>query len=87
VQDLQNVNLPSRNGDSQLLLSDAATISRTTTPVVANHANIQPTFNVRAAVQGTDLGSVAPSIDRIVNDARAKLPPARASPFADRCKA
>jgi multidrug efflux pump subunit AcrB len=81
VQDLQNLNLPSRNvagqsqGQSQLLLSDAASIERRVTPVVANHSNIQPTFNVRASVQGTDLGSVAGEIDRIVNDARAKLPP------------
>ena len=75
VQDLQNLNLPTPNGSSQLLLSDAATIERQVTPVVANHNNIQPTFNVRAAVQGTDLGSVGPAIERIVNDARAKLPP------------
>jgi multidrug efflux pump subunit AcrB len=75
VQDLQNLNLPTRDGNSQLLLSDAATIERRVTPVVANHDNIQPTFNVRAAVQGTDLGSVGPSIERIVNEARAKLPP------------
>jgi len=75
VQDLQNLNLPTPRGGSQLLLSDAATIERRETPVVANHNNIQPTFNVRAAVQGTDLGSVAPAIERIVNDARAKLPP------------
>jgi multidrug efflux pump subunit AcrB len=86
VQDLQNLNLPARNGagqgqggqgqgQSQLLLSDAASIERRVTPVVANHSNIQPTFNIRAAVQGTDLGSVAGEIDRIVNDARAKLPP------------
>jgi multidrug efflux pump subunit AcrB len=81
VQDLQNLNLPARNGagqgqgQSQLLLSDAASIERRVTPVVANHSNIQPTFNIRASVQGTDLGSVAGEIDRIVNDARAKLPP------------
>jgi multidrug efflux pump subunit AcrB len=74
VQDLQNLNLPTRDG-GQLLLSDAATIERRVTPVVANHSNIQPTFNVRAAVQGTDLGSVGPAIERIVNAERAKLPP------------
>jgi multidrug efflux pump subunit AcrB len=75
VQDLQNLNLPTPGGAGQLLLSDAATIDRRTSPVVANHNNIQPTFNVRAAAQGTDLGSVGPSIERIVAGARAKLPP------------
>jgi CzcA family heavy metal efflux pump len=75
VQDLENLNLPTRDGAGQLLLGDAASIERRITPVVANHSNIQPTFNVRAAVAGTDLGSVAPAIERIVNDARSKLPP------------
>jgi multidrug efflux pump subunit AcrB len=80
MNDLATINLPTRSGANddagQLLLGDAATITRTTTPVVANHTNIQPTFNVRAAVSSaTDLGSVAGAIDRIVNAERAKLPP------------
>jgi CzcA family heavy metal efflux pump len=75
VQDIQNINLPAQNGMGQLLLSDAATIERRTTPVVANHNNIQPTFNVRAAVQGTDLGTVSREMERIVRDVRGKLPP------------
>jgi multidrug efflux pump subunit AcrB len=74
VQDLANINLPGGNG-KQVLLGDTANIERKTTPVVANHNNIQPTFNVRADVQGTDLGSVAKRLDKIVADARAKLPP------------
>lgn len=61
VQDLQNINLQSDDG-RQVLLGDAATVQRRTTPVVANHTNIQPTFNVRADVQGTDLGSVATAL-------------------------
>ncbi len=48
-----------------------ATHAERTTPVVANHTNIQPTFNVRADVQGTDLGSVASALERIVADERA----------------
>lgn len=74
VQDLANINLQGTNG-KQALLGDAATVARTTTPVVANHNNIQPTFNVRADVQGTDLGSVAKAIDKIVAEEQAKLPP------------
>ena len=74
VQDLQNINLRGPDG-RQILLGDAATVTRRTTPVVANHNNIQPTYNVRADVQGTDLGSVATALDRIVADERAKLPP------------
>jgi len=57
------------------LLGDMADIERRTTPVIANHSNVQPTFNVRADVQGRDLGSVSDEIDRIVNEYRAELPP------------
>jgi multidrug efflux pump subunit AcrB len=57
------------------LLSDLATIERETTPLVANHSNVQPTFNVRADVQDTDLGSVSQEVDRILGEVRAKLPP------------
>jgi multidrug efflux pump subunit AcrB len=57
------------------LLSDLATIERETTPLVANHSNVQPTFNVRADVQDTDLGSVSKEVDRILGEVRAKLPP------------
>ena len=53
VQDLANINLPGAGG-KQVLLGDTADIERKTTPVVANHNNIQPTFNVRADVQGTE---------------------------------
>jgi multidrug efflux pump subunit AcrB len=36
---------------------------------------VQPTFNVRADVQDRDLGAVSSEITKIVNEARAKLPP------------
>ena len=74
VQDLQNINLQGADG-RQALLGDAATVERRTTPVVANHNNIQPTFNVRADVQGRDLGSVSDEITAIVKEIGAKLPP------------
>jgi len=57
------------------LLGDLATIEREVTPLVANHSNVQPTFNVRADVQDTDLGSVSKAVDRILGEQRAKLPP------------
>jgi multidrug efflux pump subunit AcrB len=74
VQDLQNINLLAPDG-RQTLLGDATTVTRRTTPVVANHNNIQPTFNVRADVQGTDLGSVGRALRKIVDEEGAKLPP------------
>ena len=57
------------------LLGDLAKIDRSTAPVLATHSNVQPTFNVRADVQGTDLASVASPLKAIVKEASADLPP------------
>ncbi|HWF86519.1 MAG TPA: efflux RND transporter permease subunit [Vicinamibacterales bacterium] len=48
------------------LLSNLATISRTTTPLSLNHYNVQPVFDVSANVQGIDLGSVSDAVDTLV---------------------
>ncbi|MBS0203422.1 MAG: efflux RND transporter permease subunit [Planctomycetes bacterium] len=57
------------------LLSNVATVERGVTPEVANHTNVQPTFDVYANVQGRDLGSVAGEINHVLNEYRAKLAP------------
>ena len=63
------------NGPGALtLLSSIATITRQPTQTVINHVNTQPTFNVYAAVQDRDLGSVARDIDRIVVEEQKALP-------------
>ncbi|CAO4150833.1 Acriflavin resistance protein [Methylorubrum thiocyanatum] len=56
------------------LLSSIATITRQPTQTVINHVNTQPTFNVYAAVQDRDLGSIARDIDRIVAEEQTALP-------------
>jgi len=56
------------------LLSNLADMGRGTVPVVVNHYNIQPVFEVYAAVQGRDLGGVSADIERIVAEARKDLP-------------
>jgi multidrug efflux pump subunit AcrB len=57
------------------LLSNVAQVSRGVTPEVANHTNVQPTYDVYANVQGRDLGSVAGEIERLLESYRAKLAP------------
>ncbi|MFO0675210.1 MAG: efflux RND transporter permease subunit [Polyangiaceae bacterium] len=57
------------------LLVDLVDVSRKTTPVFVSHVNVQPTFNVRAAVEDVDLGSVTGGIDRIVSKIQKTLPP------------
>jgi multidrug efflux pump subunit AcrB len=56
------------------LLSNVASISRTASTVNITHFNAARTFDVQANVDGTDLGSVGDGVQRIVEEARAKLP-------------
>src|SRR5713226_4237796 len=55
------------------LLGNLATITRTTTPLSLSHYNVQPVVDVFANVQGTDLGSVADAVDKIVARYRQQL--------------
>ena len=48
------------------LLSNVATLTRTSLPTNANQANIQPVYEVFANLQDRDLGSVAGETDRAV---------------------
>jgi multidrug efflux pump subunit AcrB len=57
------------------LLANLATIQRREVQSVVTHTNIAPTYNVYANVQGRNLGSISGEINRIVAEARAKLPP------------
>ncbi|MFY9550191.1 MAG: efflux RND transporter permease subunit [Thermoanaerobaculia bacterium] len=51
---------------SPQMLSNLATIRRTSTAMSLNHYNVQPVFDVSANVQGTDLGSVSNAVDKVV---------------------
>lgn len=67
--------LTSQRGPGIQLLSNVARVERGVTPEVANHTNVQPTFDVYANVQGRDLGGVASEINVVLNEYRAKLEP------------
>ncbi|MBL8721740.1 MAG: efflux RND transporter permease subunit [Myxococcales bacterium] len=56
-------------------LADLARIQHKATPIVASHVNVQPTFDVRADVQDTDLGSVAVGLEAVIDKHRKLLPP------------
>ncbi len=75
VDSLNGLPLTSPQVGGVQLLSNVATIERGVTPEVANHTNVQPTFDVYANVQGRDLGSVAGEINLVLADYRAKLAP------------
>ncbi|MBB5059288.1 CzcA family heavy metal efflux pump [Granulicella aggregans] len=57
------------------ILGNMATLSPAVMPVVINHHNGAPVFDIYANTQDDDLGSVAAKINRIVTEERKSLPP------------
>jgi len=57
------------------LLSNVATLRRDVTPTNLNQTNIQPVYDVYAAVQGRDLGSVSDDISKIAAELQKQLKP------------
>jgi multidrug efflux pump subunit AcrB len=60
--------------DNTQLLGNLATTARGTTPANVTHYQIDPTYDVLASVQGTDLGSAAQSLRAVVEKYRKELP-------------
>ncbi len=74
MDEIRNTPLaPAKLGPPQLL-SNVAVTEQTTSPMAISHYNVQPVLDVYASVQDSDLGSVAREVDRIVDEARGKLP-------------
>jgi len=57
------------------LLSNVATLTRTSLPTNSNQSNIQPVYDVYANVQDTDLGRVSNAISKVVAEYQPKLQP------------
>jgi multidrug efflux pump subunit AcrB len=74
LQDLQNTPVVAPNLPRPELLGNLATIERRESPVIVNHYNVQPVFDVLANVQGRDLGGVADEVAKVVNEFNSKLP-------------
>jgi len=71
---------PGAMAGSTQLLSNLVTIQRDTAPVIVNHYNIQPVFDVYANVDRRDLGGVGTEVEKIVKEESAHLP--RGTTFA-----
>jgi multidrug efflux pump subunit AcrB len=56
------------------LLSNLVDVKRSYGPVIINHYNVAPVFNVFANVDRRDLGSVGWAVERIMDEERANLP-------------
>ena len=72
LQALARTPISSPNGNSSQLLGNLASFRRDESPIVIDHYNIQPTFDVYADVDQRDLGGVATEIRKIMADT--KLP-------------
>ena len=56
------------------MLINVAVPTRVPTPAVVNHLNVQPSFDIFAACQGRDLGSVSRDMKKIIDVYQLKLP-------------
>ncbi len=50
------------------LLGNLATIERNESPVIVNHYNVQPVFDVLATAQDRDLGGIASDINKVLGE-------------------
>lgn len=74
MSDISNTVVTSQDGTKRQLLSNLATFSRDQAPTIINHYNVQPVVDILAAVDGTDLNSVAQKVEAIVASHQKTLP-------------
>ncbi|HEY4047466.1 MAG TPA: efflux RND transporter permease subunit [Acidobacteriaceae bacterium] len=76
INAIENTPIPIRTLSNRTeLLGNMASLTPAIQPVVVNHHNGQPVFDVYANTQDSDLGSVAGRVDRIVREENKKLTP------------
>jgi multidrug efflux pump subunit AcrB len=76
INALQNTPIPIHTLNNRTeVLGNMATLSPAVMPVVINHHNGAPVFDIYANTQDDDLGSVAAKINRIVKEESKTLPP------------
>jgi len=67
LQELENTPIASPGASSPQLLGNLASIERRETPVIVNHYNVQPVFDVLASVQDRDLGGVEDDVQKVLD--------------------
>jgi CzcA family heavy metal efflux pump len=73
-QDLQNIPISGPNQKRPAILTDVASIQRTSELASINHYNIRRVVDIYASVQDRDLGAVGRDVNRIVEANRKLLP-------------
>jgi len=74
LEDLKNLPITSSTETTPQILGGISDIYREDTNAVVSHYAIQPAFDVYAATQDRDLGAVASSIQRVLNQTERDLP-------------
>ena len=74
LQDLARTPITSPAGNTSQMLGNVAEFRRDASPIVIDHYNIQPIFDIYADVDQRDLGGVASAIRKIMDDAQRNLP-------------
>jgi multidrug efflux pump subunit AcrB len=74
LQTLAQTPVTTPQGNASQVLGNLASFRRDLSPIVVDHYNIQPVFDVYADVDQRDLGGVASEIEKILDGARKNLP-------------
>jgi multidrug efflux pump subunit AcrB len=74
LQTLARTPITSPSGNATQLLGNVADFRRDLSPIIADHYNIQPVYDVYADVDRRDLGGVASEINRVMDQTRKTLP-------------
>jgi multidrug efflux pump subunit AcrB len=74
LPELARTPVTSPQGNTTQLLGNLASFRRDASPIIIDHYNIQPVFDVYADVDNRDLGAVADTIHKIMADAQKNLP-------------
>ncbi len=65
---------PGSDGGTTQLLSNLVSVERAASPVIVNHYNVWPVFDVYANIDRRDLGGVGAEVRKIVKDEEPRLP-------------
>jgi multidrug efflux pump subunit AcrB len=74
MQSLGRTPVTSPAGNASQLLGNVANFERDITPVIINHYNIQPVYDIYASTDERDLGGVASEIRKIMDQTEKTLP-------------
>ena len=72
MSDLGNMQVDGKNGP--MPLGGVSDTTRTTSPAVVSHYNVQPVIDVYATTHDRDLGAVAGDIQRILDETKKEVP-------------